>query len=458
MQLQGGIEPNSISLLNLFPAIHKLSSVKFCKSIHGYVIRRNFPNTVVNGLIDIYSKCKRTDMAYQVFNQMQEPDDVSWGTLMAGFSLNGSHYQVLELFDQMNNNQLNLNIVSVVSALSAAGETKDFKKGKIIHECVNKNKFDSDIRVSTPLITMYAKCGELEKAQDLFSNLSGKDMVAWSAIIAAFSQSGYPKEALCLFRDMQFDFKPSMVTIVGVLPACGELYSKKLGKSLHGYTIKHNMDSNTSIETSLVAMYAKCDDFTSAITVFDRMLDKEVVAWNALINRYAQIGETNLAVNMFCKLQSMEMQPDPGTMAGVVSAVSHLGDINLGKTMHGEIIKYGFESDCHVNNALIDMYAKSGSLFSAELLFGTTIIRDHVLWNVMIGAYMRHGYFQESIFTFRQMKSEGFCPSLVTFVSVLPAVANLAAIKEGFGIRVRKRGPNRVRTGDLLICSQMLYH
>ncbi|XP_024989028.1 pentatricopeptide repeat-containing protein At2g39620 [Cynara cardunculus var. scolymus] len=455
MQLQGEVEPNSVSLLNLFPAICKLSSVRLCKCIHGFVIRRNFPKAIVNGLIDVYCKCKSTDLAYRVFELMQEPDDVSWGTLMAGFALNGCHYEVLELYDQMKNSHLKVNVVSVVSALSAAGETRDLKKGKMIHECVKKNKFDSDIRVSTPLITMYAKCGELEKARDLFHRLSGKDMVAWSAVIAAFAQSGYPEEALSLFRDMQYaSFKPSMITIVGVLPACAELFSKKLGKSLHCYAVKHNMDSDISIETSLVAMYAKSDDFTSAELVFYRMFYKEVVAWNALINRYAQIGEADLAFKMFSRLQSSDVQPDPGTLVGVVSAAAHLGDLNLGGSIHGLVTKYGFESDCNVNNALIDMYAKSQSLASAELLFCLTKRRDQVLWNVMIGAYMRHGYGQESIFTFRQMKTEDFRPSLVTLVSVLPAAAYLAAIKEGSALHA-----DIIQTGYLshtAVCNSLI--
>ncbi|KAI3793363.1 hypothetical protein L1987_35980 [Smallanthus sonchifolius] len=408
MQLRGGVVPNSVTLLNLFPAINKLSSVRLCKCVHG------------------------VDIAYRVFELMQVPDDVSWGTLMAGFALNGCHYEVLELFDQMKYNNLNVNIVSVVSALSAAGETKDLVKGKMIHECVKKNKFDSDIRVSTPLITMYAKCGDLKKAQDLFHNLSGKDMVAWSAVIAAFAQSGYHEEAISLFCDMLYaGFKPSMVTIVGVLPACAELCLKKVGKSVHSYSIKHDMVCDISIETSLVAMYAKFDDFTSAMVVFDRMVHKEVVAWNALINRYAQIGEANLAMKMFCRLRLTEVLPDPGTIVGVVSALAHLADLNLGTSIHGLVKKCGFESDCHVNNALIDMYSKSRSLSSAELLFGLTKSHDQVLWNVMIGAYMRNGYAQESIFTFHQMKSEGFRPTLVTFVSTLPAVAYIADIKEG---------------------------
>ncbi|KAD7480081.1 hypothetical protein E3N88_03217 [Mikania micrantha] len=237
---------------------------------------------------------------------------------------------------------------------------------------------------------MYAKCGELKKAHDLFNSLSGKDMVAWSAVIAALTQSGYHEEAISLFCDMQrAGFKPSMVTVVGVLPAFAELCFKKLGKSVHCYSIRHDIVYDISVETSLVAMYAKFDDFTSAMIVFDRMFYKEVVAWNVLINRYAQIGEANLAIKMFCELQLTEVLPDPGTIVGVVSASAHLANLNLGTSIHGLVMKRGFESDCHVNNALIDMYSKSRSLSSAELLFGLTKIKIKFYGIVLFGSHKR---------------------------------------------------------------------
>ncbi|KAC9644537.1 hypothetical protein E3N88_45482 [Mikania micrantha] len=348
----GAVQPDKYTYTFVLKACTMLLDIEEGILLHEEIAKKGLEYDVFigTGLIDMYCKCGHLFHARQVFDKMPDRDVAVWNAMLSGlsqssdcaqaveffcrFALNGCHYEVLELFDQIKNNNLNVNMVSVVSALSAAGETKDLVKGKMIHECVKKNKFDSDIRVSTPLITMYAKCGELKKAHDLFNSLSGKDMVAWSAVIAALTQSGYHEEAISLFCDMQHaGFKP--------------------------------------------------------------------------------------------------IHPDPGTIVGVVSASAHLADLKLGTSIHGLVMKCGFESDCHVNNALIDMYSKSRSLSSAELLFGLTKNQDQVLWNVMIGAYMRNGYAQESIYTFHQMKSEGFRPSLVAFVSTLPAVAYLAAIKEG---------------------------
>ncbi|KAL6980498.1 hypothetical protein U1Q18_022136 [Sarracenia purpurea var. burkii] len=256
MQLNDGMKPNSVSLLNLFPAVSKLLDTKSCKTLHGYVIRRVFPQAVLNGLIDLYSKCGNAGIARLVFDQILGRDAVSWGTMMAGYAHNGSFCQVLQLFNDMKREKVSVNKVSVVSALLATAETRNLEKGKEIHDLAVQQSIDSDILVTTPLMTMYAKCGDLETAKNLFMELQGRDVVAWSAAIAVFAQSGYPGEALSLFRDMvNNQFKPNRVTLVSALPACAELFSARLGKSLHCYAVKSDIiDSDESTGTALVSI------------------------------------------------------------------------------------------------------------------------------------------------------------------------------------------------------------
>ncbi|GJX77899.1 pentatricopeptide repeat-containing protein [Tanacetum coccineum] len=93
-------------------------------------------------------------------------------------------------------------------------------------------------------------------------------------------------------------------------------------------------------------MYVKCDEFPSAMVVFGNMSPKEVVAWNALINQYAHIGEVDLAMEFFSRLRLTNVYPHPGTIVGVVSASDHLSDLNFGSSIHRLVMKYGFESDC----------------------------------------------------------------------------------------------------------------
>ncbi|GMY08597.1 pentatricopeptide repeat-containing protein At2g39620 [Fagus crenata] len=463
----GGVEPDSVSLLNLVPAVSRLADVDSCKSIHGYVVRRDFRPAISNGLIDMYSKCGDVNSARCVFDYMWGRDDVSWKTMMAGYVFNGCFFKVLKLFDGMRVENCKIDKVSAVSALLAAAEMRDLEKGKEIHDCALQEGIDSDVLVATPIMTMYIKCGELEKAKQLFKELKRRDLIAWSAFITALVQSGFPEEALSIFQDMQnHNLKPDNTTAMSILPACAELLAIRLGKSMHCYAIKADFDFDISTGTALVSMYSKWGLFTWALNVFNRMPCKDVVTWNVLINGYVQIGDPYCGMEFFRELQLSGIHPDAGTMAGLLHACSMLNDLHQGTSFHGKIMRSGFESDCPVRNALIDMYAKCGSLSSAEFLFYKTEFgKDEVSWNVIIAGYMENAHAKKAMYTFYQMKMENFRPNLVTFVSVLPAVASLAALQEGMAFHaciIRMGFLSNTLVGNSLInmyakCGQLNY-
>ncbi|XP_077217455.1 pentatricopeptide repeat (PPR) superfamily protein [Tasmannia lanceolata] len=455
MQLVG-LEPNSVSLLNLFPAICKLSALPLCRSVHAFVVRRVFLSVVSNGLIDMYSKCGSVEVARCIFDEMVGRDDVSWGTMIAGYAHNGYFIAALQLFDNLKTEKMKLNQVSAVSALSAAADMRDLEKGIDIHAYMIREGMDSDVSVRTSLMTMYAKCGSLEKAKELFDGIWKKDIVAWSAMIAAFVQTGHPEEAISLFREMQsVNIRPNRVTIVSLLPACAELSALNLGKSIHCYVMRADIGFDISTGTALVAMYAKCGFFSLAHVLFNHLPQKDVVTWNALINGYAQIGDAYNTMKMFHQLLLDGLRPDSGTMVGVLPACVLLGDLHQGTCVHGQIIKSGFEPDLHVKNAIIDMYAKCGSLDSAEFLFSDTgFVKDEISWNIMIAGYMQSGRAKEAMSSFHQMKSENLKPNLVTIVSILPTTAYLAALREGMALHsfiIRAGFESNILVGNSLI-------
>ncbi|KAK9741384.1 hypothetical protein RND81_03G101900 [Saponaria officinalis] len=431
-----GIVPNSVTLLNLFPALCKLEDVKLCKSVHGFVIRRKFRSEVYNGLIDVYAKCGSIEDARTVFDGMRGRDDVSWGTIMAGYVHNGCFSEVLELFDEMKGKNGVMNKVSVVSSSTAASELRDLEKGKEIHACAIQNDIDSDGVVATSLMTMYVKCGELGMATELFRELEEKDLVAWSALIAGLVQSGFPKEAVSLFREMlQEKLKPNSVTLLSVFSICAELSQHRVGKSVHCYSLKAGIDSEVATGNSLASMYAKWGFFSQALTVFHKIRHKNVVSWNSLINGYAQNGKTQQAIELYRELMLSGMKPDSETIVGVLPACAISRQLYLGMCVHGLIIKSGFVSDCHVKNALIDMYAKCDRLSFAETLFNELdFTKDEVSWNAIISGYVHNSCFREALSAFCRMKYEGLKPSTISIVSVIPAVSHLSALPQGMAI------------------------
>lgn len=467
MQVEG-VEVDTVSILNLAPAVSRLEDFGCCKSIHGYVVRRGICGVVSNSLIDMYSKCGEVYLARRIFDRMRVMDDVSWATMMAGYVQHGCYFEVLQLLDKMKQKNVKMNKVAIVNALLAASEMRDLEKGKEIHDCALQLGIMSDIVVATPVVSMYAKCGELKKAKELFLSLEGRDSVAWSAFLSALVQAGYPREALSIFPEMHHEgLKPGKAIVTILVSACSEISNLRLGKTLHSYAITADMVSDIFAVTTLVSMYMKFELFIYAMTLFNGMHYKDVVVWNTLINGFTKYGDPHVAFEMFRRLQLSGIQPDSGTMVGLVSACSILDDLDLGTCFHGNIEKCGFESNIHIKIALMDMYAKCGSLCSVEkfFFFLTKHLKDEVSWNVMIAGYLHNGCANEAISTFRRMKLENVRPNLVTFVTVLPAVSYLTVLREAMAFHaciVRTGFLSSTLIGNSLIdmyakCGQLSY-
>lgn len=431
------VDIDHVSLYNLIPAVSKLGKNDVCRCLHGLVIKKGFTFGFSSGLIDMYCKCADLYDAECVFEEALSKDDSSWGIMMAAYAYNGSFEEALNLFDRMRNYEVRMNKVAAASALQAAGYVGDLVKGIAIHEYAVQQGLMSDVSVATSLISMYAKCGELETAEQLFINIKDRDVVSWSAMIALFEQAGYHDDALSLFRDMmKIHVTPNAVTLMSVLPACTGIATSRLGKSIHCYAIKADIESELETATAIISMYAKSGLFSPALKAFERLPIKDAVAFNALAQGYTQIGNVGKAFDVYNNMKFHGVYPDSGTMAGMLQTCALCSDYDRGSCVYGQIIKHGFDSECHVAHALIDMFTKCDALAAAKSLFeNCRFEKTTVSWNIMMNGYLLHGQAEEAIAAFRQMRIENFQPNTVTFVNLLHAAAQLAALRVGMSIQ-----------------------
>eukprot|EP01018_Ginkgo_biloba_P033250 Gb_04533 [translate_table: standard] len=432
MQL-ADVSPNSVTILSVIPACSHLAALKQGEWVHSVAIKSGLDLDVSleNALIDMYAKCKNVNSARQLFDQMSKRDVVSWSAMIGGYAQNGHANEALALFYQMQLTDAKPNVVTLVSVLVACADLAVLQQGKEVHVYIIKHGFESDVSVGTTLVSMYAKCRRMDIARLLFDKMATRDVVSWSAMIAGYTQNGYANEALTLFYEMPLaDVKPNRVSIVSVLPAFADLADLQEGKDIHDYIIKNGFESDVSVRTALIAMYAKSGSIEIARQLFDKMSKRDVVSWNAMIAAYAQNGYINEALTLFHQMQEADMQPDSITMVSVLPACAHLAALQQGKRIHEYIIRSGFESDVSVQNALLDMYAKCGSVDIACQLFQKISERDEISWNAMIAGYTQNGLANKALTLFHQMHMEDVTPNLVTMVSVLPACAHLAALQE----------------------------
>jgi pentatricopeptide repeat protein len=203
--------------------------------------------------------------------------------------------------------------------------------------------------------------------------------VSWNAIIAGYSQSGHPREALAFFNEMQVQgIKPNSVTMVGVLPACAcaDLFALEQGKQIHGHVIRSEFESDVSVCTALVDMYAKCGHIGMARKVFDKMSSRDVVSWNAMILGYGIHGHAEDALALFSQMQQLGTKPDHITFIGVLTACSHAGLVDEGWQYFGCMKSdYGLAPNMEHYGCLVDLLGRSGHLEEAHDIIKKDAIR-----------------------------------------------------------------------------------
>eukprot|EP01018_Ginkgo_biloba_P039369 Gb_08567 [translate_table: standard] len=425
-------KPDTVTIASVLPACTSLRSMERGKEIHGYTIKRELESDVFveNALVDMYAKCGNVDFALLVFDRMSQRNEVSWNTMIGGYIQNGYGDEALNLFRRMQLACSEPDSVTIASVLQACGQLIDLQHGKEIHDYAIRRGFETDILVDNALIDMYAKCSSPETACQVFNKMARRDMVSWNSMISGLAQNGQSEEALKLFRQLDLaGVIPNSVTIASVLPACSCLAALQQGKKIHNYIIRRGFEVDVFVMNSLIDMYVKCGSIEDAYQVFVNMSERDVVSWNAIIG-YIFMGCHN-EIFKFSQMKMEGVKPDSVTMASILAGCTCVGALQKGKELHCHLLVSGFESHISVANALIDMYAKCGSIEVARCVFDKMSQRTVVSWNTMISGYGMHGLGGAALALFKEMQHEGMKSDHITFVAILSACSHAGLTNEG---------------------------
>eukprot|EP01018_Ginkgo_biloba_P026225 Gb_06173 [translate_table: standard] len=391
MQL-AGVKPDFVAIVSVLPAIADLAALGQGKEIHGYILRRAFEADVSVGsaLIDMYIKCGGMEkFACHVFDEMSKTNVVVWNAMIGGHVQNGHANEALKLLIQMQSISIKPNSRTIASVLPACANLAALQQGKQIHNYVIRNEFESDIFVESALIDMYAKCGKIENAHKVFDKIYKRNPVSWNAVIGGYAQNGCANEALKLFREMQLtEVIPDMVTIASVLPACAQLAALQEGKEIHNYIVRHGFESDLFVGNSLIDMYAKCGCIDVARCVFDKMSQKNVVSWTAMIAGYGLHGHGVDALTLFEQMKEAGVKADHITFVALLSACSHAGLVAEGQQYFNSMSQdYHIEPSVEHYACMVDIFGRAGCLDEAHNIIKTMPLQPDVgVWGALFGA------------------------------------------------------------------------
>ncbi|CAL9091768.1 unnamed protein product, partial [Musa textilis] len=325
--------------------------------------------------------------------------------------------------------------VTFTMVLAFSADLQDLESGQQLHCLVLKSGFDSDIFVGNALITAYSRAACADEAKRVFDEMAVRDLVSWNSDVIAWTTmiSIEPENAIPLFNGMRQDgVQPNDVTFVALIFAVSDEHLMRDGQMVHGVCFKTGIAAEVNVSNSLITMYAKLKSMEEARRVFDGMHRRETVSWNALLSGFAQNGLREEALEVFSSLIG-HCKPNQYTFGSVLSAITAAQTVSLtyGQGCHGRIIRLGLNTDAYVSGALIDMYAKRGSIDEAQRAFDETVVKRLVGWTAIISAHAKHGNYEEVMSLFEGMKHTGVPPDHITFLAVLVACGCKGMVDEG---------------------------
>ena len=228
---------------------------------------------------------------------------------------------------------------------------------------------------------------------------------------------------------------PNEFTFATVLTSCIGSNGLNLGRQVHSFIIKTSFESHIYVGSSLLDMYAKAGQIHEARRVFESLPERDVVSCTAIISGYAQLGLDEEALELFRRLQMEGMSSNYVTYASVLTALSGLAALDHGKQVHNHVLRSELPSYVVLQNSLIDMYSKCGSLTYSRRIFDGMPERTVISWNAMLVGYSKHGMGSQVVELFELMREENKVkPDRVTILAVISGCSHGGMEERGLEI------------------------
>ncbi|KAK9281835.1 hypothetical protein L1049_004741 [Liquidambar formosana] len=431
---------------SLFPQITSCKTMKDLKQVHAKMIKTGQIRDPLAAaeILKVCALSHHRDIEYarMVFDKMEEPNCFSWNTIIRAFSESEEPVEALFVFYQMVCvDYVEPNRFTFPSVFKACGHAGRVEEGKQVHGLVVKFGMDGDEFVVSNLVRMYAMCGvikeayklfyryvlvcdytnkvmrdkrrqegnvvlwnvmidgyvklrEFNAARELFDKMPQRSVVSWNGMIAGYAQHGHFKEALEIFGEMQrADMCPNYVTLVSVLPAISRLGALELGKWVHLYADKNEIEIDDVLGSALIDMYSKCGSIEKALQVFEKLPQKNAITWSAIIGGLAIHGRAKDALDHFSMMKLAGVTPSDVTYIGLLNACSHAGLVDEGRLFFNHMVKVvGLEPRIEHYGCMVDLLGRAGLLEEAEeIILNMPVKPDDVIWKALLGACKMHG-------------------------------------------------------------------
>ncbi|XP_057804288.1 putative pentatricopeptide repeat-containing protein At1g64310 [Salvia miltiorrhiza] len=388
--------------------------------------------------------------ARNLFDRSPERSVYLWNSIIRAYAQARHFPDAFLLFKRMLTSQTQPDNFTFACLVRACSDKSDDEALRIVHGKLVASGLGFDFICSSALVNSYSKLGLVDEASCLFLGIDGEpDLVLCNAMVSCYGRCGDWMKAVAMFKSMlDMGIRPDGYTVVGLITGLATHTGlMNVGEMVHAFCVKCGLDLSDHVGSMLVCMYSRCECIELARTVFENLVQPDLVSWSALIAGLGQTGEHVEALMFFKEFVMFGGRADPPLLATVLAAAAQSAIVGPGCEIHGYAVRHGCDTSVAVSSALVDMYAKCGFLEMSMIVFRNMPRRNIVTFNTVIWSLGLYGRGREALRVFDWILEEGMRPDETTFGGILCACCHsglveegrrcFGAMREGFGMEAR---------------------
>ncbi|CAA7395981.1 unnamed protein product [Spirodela intermedia] len=378
------VAPDATTFVNALNACGRSGSALTGRRIHAVAIASGFDLDFFLGssLIDMYAKCGRTTDARALFDTMPQRNTVCWTSMISGYAHAGQFKASVELFWEMETARVKPDEAVVSSVISACGQLGALYHGRWVHAFCGTSGVGERLKVKNALIDMYSKCGDVERALQIFQDMLRPDVFSWTAIIGGLAMNGHSTMALDMFSQMEIsgEVAPNGITFLAVLSACSHGGFVERGFHYFNKMISvHKISPTIRHYGCLVDLLGRGKLLREMESFIRKMpIRPDVVIWRSLLFACRNCGNVELAEAALQRVLELEHQKEHGAhvmLSNVYATAERWKEVNLVRKDMGNlgIIKKPGCSSIEINGTVHEFLVSESSHHHMDLIHETLL-------------------------------------------------------------------------------------
>ena len=356
---------------------------------------------LLNSLITQYGKCNDIENAIKIFDNIDDEKNknnrnfITYSAMMNVFAEADQFVNGMKLYQKIKELGMKHNVVSYLVALKLC---KDIVTLTRVHQDIIDSKMNDDLRIKCSLIYQYSKCGDLQRACDIFKSIPNnkQNIITFTTMMQSYKEHQCLDDAMKIYMEMKKkeynDIEMNNVCYLVAIPCCNR--DKNNLMMVHKDILRDGLNKDVKILTALIIQYIKCGDIEIAQKIFNSVdgitnnVHDITTIYNATMSGLTQMEKYQDALMLYEEMKDNDnINSDVITYLLVIKSCRN--DLKKLIKIDDEIKRQSkYNMDIKIICALMTQYAKCGDLRNTKLMIDKIDKKDRnkTVYDVMLQA------------------------------------------------------------------------